>query len=426
MRYILMFGYLIIMSTAIGQDTLTLNECFRQVENSRYTLILERSERLTASVNQDFHKWTLLPDLSASTTIGSGFGRRLDDVSNLFSTEQTNSQYIGISSSLTLFDGGDYFKRKKELQLLGNGSEVNHDQSLNALYSRVVSLYMDLCLGQSRITLISKRVIHFEQLLEIQRELFKAGKITQIDTLRVQNLMLKEQVEKTKAWEAFRRNEFQLNELMNVELSQKHVYDFTQLSSVTRREELDEIYSLKKNTISQELLDVERKLARSEIMPSLSMSGMLGARYSTNFIDPASAFGQPLPYADQLRTTFFQDVGFQLRIPIFNKGRYLKSNQLIKIREEQLLAEADFLQISLRRKQEEMELSFSGALIRKEQLEKSAENLRKVYKVTLELYRQGKVTFNELQEIFVEWQAELLTLEAANFELIRIELMRSE
>lgn len=426
MKFNLIIGFMLMLFQVVGQDTLTLEACFRKAEKSRYSLILERSDLSVANVNRRLHKFSILPGVNAFSSADAGFGRILDPVSNQFSNTQVNSQSFGMNSSMNLFNGFNYFKERDKLELLQARSEMKRDQSLNGMYMDIASLYINLCLSQSQIKQSNQRLVHFEHLLSVQRALFESGKITQVDTLRTQNLVLKEQSEQDRLTEGFRTSLLQLNVLMGENLEQVYVFDADQISVTTSYLNQDELYMMKMNAIDVELLIVEEKLAKSSVLPSLTLNAAVGTRFSTSLKEGFDPMGSTMAYRDQLDLNLFQNVGFQLSIPLFNKGEYLRNARIRRVRRDQLLAQSELLELNLERRKKEVEIAYNGKLKQSQRLESSVENLENIYNVAMESYKAGKITFSELQDIFLEWQAEILNLEAITFELIRVRLMRIE
>lgn len=364
--------------------------------------------------------------MNAFSSADAGFGRILDPVSNQFSNTQVNSHSFGVNSSMNLFNGFNYFRQRDKLELLQVRAEMKRDQSLNGMYMEITSLYINLCLSQSQIKQSNQRLMHFEHLLSVQRALLKAGKITQVDTLRTQNLVLKEQSEKDRLAETFRTSLLHLNVLIGEDLEQMYVFDAGQIPVSTSYLNQDELYMMKVNTIDTELLIVEEKLAKSSILPSLTLNAAVGTRFSTSLKEGFDPMGPTMAYRDQLDLNLFQNVGFQLNVLLFNKGEYLRNARARRIRRDQLLAQSELLELNFERRKKEIEIAYHSKLKQVHRLESSVENLENIYNVAMESYKAGKITFSELQDIFLEWQAEILNLETTTFELIKVRLMKGK
>ena len=424
MQFKLLLILVWVTSPVFGQDTLTLQECFRRAERSRYTAIVERSALSVAETRTNFHALSFLPDLSASSGVGVGFGRVLDPVSNQFSNNQVNSNFLSLNSSVTLFNGLNYFNRKSKLGLTQHQMEVQLDQSLNQLYTDIASLYIDLCIKQSQVKQQHERVVYLENILAIQRALFRAGKISHIDTLRAQNLVLKEQSEKIRLNESLQKMELRLNIRIGAALNERHTFD---ISQTNQRIQPNESYQLEMNAIELELLSVEEKRTRASILPTVTANATLGTNYSTALKENPSDFqSPPMPYRNQLDLNLYQNVSIQVNIPLFNKGEYLKNKRIQTIKEAELSAQTALLETQLELRKQEVDLQYNSIEAQLKGLEMSVENLKEIYEAMLELYKAGKVVFNDVENAFQEWQTEVLNYEYANFERIRIGIMRWE
>lgn len=424
MKFLFFFAFLFVISELAAQDTLTLQTCFDNLEKSKFSLVSENSTVSTAKVNMNYHKLTALPNLNANSNSNAGFGRILDPVSNQFSTSQVNSQSFGLNSSVTLFNGFGYYHQRNKLSLIHQQAITKYDQSLNGLFLDVIPMFVELCLKQAQLELSDLRLKQLNNLLAVQRILYQNGKITQVDTLRAHNLVMKEQTEQFLLKQTFRTTEIRLNMRMGRALDDRHFYDVNSIESITHGPQPNEAYALQSIAIEQEMIRVEEKLARSSIVPSLALSGSLGTRYSTALKeDPFDFQSAPMSYRNQMDVNLFQNIGFQLSIPIFSNGEYLKNAQLRKIKEDELLMQSESITLDLERKNMEFNLLFSSTLSRCQQIETSTKNLELIYNLTVESYKSGRTTFSELEDIFIEWQTEVLNLKSAKYELIRLRLL---
>ncbi|MDB0037829.1 TolC family protein, partial [bacterium] len=270
-----------LMFQLTAQDTLSLKECFDRAEKCRYNGFIENSNRSTAAINLRFHKYTALPSLSAFSNLSASFGRSLDQITNTFRTVQVNSQSYGINSSVNLFSGLSFFKERNNLRLINTQSEEQFSFKLNTLYNQIASLYVDLCVTQTQISMGNQRIEHLQNLLDVQRDLFVAGKITHVDTLRTLNTILKEESQLLTTMQSFNISTLQLNVLIGSDLNAAHLLDASTISEVVGMIKNDEVFSLRLNAIEIKMLEVDRNLSRSRIMPSIDLSGAFGTGYST-------------------------------------------------------------------------------------------------------------------------------------------------
>jgi outer membrane protein len=425
MKLSLFFIVLNVSFQLTAQDTLSLNECFDRVEKCRYNGFMEKSNRSSAAINYRFHKYNALPSLNGFSNLSASFGRSLDQITNTFRTVQVNSQSYGINSSLNLFNGLTFFNQRDNLRLISTQTEEQINIKLNTLYNQTASLYVDLCVTQTQTSMSDQRIKHLRNLLSVQHDLFEAGNITYVDTLRTLNAILKEESQQLLFTQSFNTSVLQLNVLIGGDLNATYFFDADKISEVTGIIENDEILNLRLNAIEVKLLEVDQNLSRSLILPSLVLNGAFGTGYSTALkSDPSNPQSPIVRYGDQLNENLFQSVGLQLNVPIFNKGDHIKKNQLRKIKQEELLTQADYLKVELRRKRMETALALNGKILTYENMKQSAANLEVIYNASLELYRSGKITFSELDKLFIEWQTEIVNLQRCKFELMKLQLIR--
>jgi len=142
--------------------------------------------------------------------------------------------------------------------------------------------------------------------------------------------------------------------------------------------------------------------------------------------NPSDFQSPPMPYRNQLDLNLYQNVSIQVNIPLFNKGEYLKNKRIQTIKEAELSAQTALLETQLELRKQEVDLQYNSIEAQLKGLEMSVENLKEIYEAMLELYKAGKVVFNDVENAFQEWQTEVLNYEYANFERIRIGIMRWE
>lgn len=395
------------ISAIHAQDTLTLQQCLEQA--MRYDLqeasALYQVRKSTTELN--YHPLSLLPDLSGTVGLNTYFGRRVDPYTNTFATSQVNSNSFGLSTGITLFNGGYYFHEKKRLTHSLRASETNLAIKRSERLLRIIELYTALASLELEKRLCYQRVEVYTEVQRKQRLLLLEGRITVVDTLRSYNSLLEVRAQ----LEGFRSDAglktYQLNFLAGYELQHTYHVHTESISNVTVA-----LVAAEKLTLQQlenELaVSQEQYLAtRSNALPSLVLSGSLGTGFSTNNKDYNLPGAPVKPYGDQLSQNLYEGVGFSLQIPLFNKGTLLKARSIQQLTQTENLQLTALTQLQLEEKKAELEQQLLYTKASETRQSAIADNLKAIFDQSMLLYAEGKLTYKDIESAITDWQAKL-------------------
>lgn len=422
MKLIFLIGSFFLFSAVSGQDTITLQFCLDKVKDNSLQIATESSLLNSSQVNSQYHWWSLLPNLSAYAGVNTSFGRRLDPFTNTFATSSVNSQSFGLNSSVTLFNGFNYFYKRNILTGTNQRNETTLKAKLNELRIQVIETYVTLCKLSTQIKLAEIRVEKYKEIQGIQRLLIKEGRINSIDTLKSHNSFLSEQDLLLNLANESKLKMIDLNFQIGIPLPTNHTFDLSSISAISDKPQLSEKYTIESLEIELEILENQLKSDRSSIVPTITLNGLVGTGFSTNNKDFLIAGNPTKRYGDQINQNLYEGIGFYLSIPIFNRGEWLRTRQLnsvkqTEVRDRKQLAESSFEKQKLEQQQR---LLSSRAKI--EQTRQMAKNLQLIYNKCLLLYSEGRSTYIELETAFMEWQEKLIILEALklDYEIIKL------
>lgn len=416
---VILFSF--VASIVSGQEVLTLQSCWDKVMNNSLQTLNETSLLNSSKVNKQFHWWTLLPNLNASTGINTSFGRRLDPFTNTFATSSVNSQSFGLNSSIRLFNGFSYFYKQNTLNVVIEREEINLEKKQNELKFQVMETYFTLCKLSVQIGLAESRIEKYNQIQGIQRLLIAEGRIGVIDTLKSHNSILNEQ---SQLWNL--RNEsklkwMDLNFQMGVRLRTEHIVDLSSISAVKERIQFGEFYEMKQIETELELLEDQLKTERSKIFPVISLNGLVGTGFSTNNKDYLLAGSPTKGYFNQVNENLYEGIGFYVTIPVFNQGEWLKTKRLNVIRKAELAGKMELTDQLLKKQLLELEQKYINLRAKQEQNKQLSDNLEIIYTKSLLLYKEGRLTYPEMEMTLMEWQQQLEELEMLQFDLKLLE-----
>lgn len=405
-----------------GQEILTLQECLNRVEKNRFQVVSESASLRASHLDRTFHWWSLLPDLSANTGFTTSFGRRLDPFTNTFATSSVNSQSFGLNSGITLFNGLNYFHKRKVFASSIRLDEIQLESRKNELKTEVAALYVLLCQLSSQLQLADVRIEKYIQLQRLQLLLLHEGRITEIDTLKTRNGLLEARVVKRDLSGELKRKVLQLNFLIGMPLSTAYSFDPASISAVFDKLKLTESFALEILAVESGLVADQFKSDRTKLLPTLSLSGLLGTGFSTNNKDYLLPGNPTKPYRDQLNQNLYEGIGLYLSVPLFNRGAWFKSKQLNVIRQEEISLQQQLTTFFLEKQQAELlqkRLDYTAKL---EHIRESAQNLEAIYSMTLLLYAEGRASYTEIETALMEWQQKMAEWEGLRLELELVKL----
>ena len=422
MNWLLVILFSFTASIVSSQEVLTLQSCLDKVANNSLQTLSETTSVKSSKTNKQFHWWTLLPDLNANVGVNTSFGRRLDPFTNTFATSSVNSQSFGLNSSIRLFNGFVYFYKQNILNITLELDEINLDKKRNELKLQAIETYFALCKLSVQIKLVESRIEKYNQIQGIQRLLLAEGRIDVIDTLKSHNSILNEQNLLRSLRNESKLIWIDLNFQMGQALRTEQIVDFSTTSAVKEKIQFGEIYGIKQIEIELELLGNQLKAERSKILPGISLNGLVGTGFSTNNKDYLLAGNPTKPYFNQINANLYEGIGFYLNIPLFNHGEWFKTKHLNAIQQAELSSRMEMKNQLLEKQILEWEQKRLNLRAKQEQDKQLSDNLEIIYHKSVLLYKEGRLTYPEIETAFMEWQQKLIAYETLQFDLQLLEL----
>ncbi|MDD2514568.1 MAG: TolC family protein [Proteiniphilum sp.] len=383
-----------------AQKRYTLMECIETaLENNRNIKQQELSRR-QREIAYSQARADLLPSLNASAGQNFVFGRSigLDNVYQNTNSSQTN---FGIGADITLFDGlrmkHNIDARKAEMY----ASEADLEKMQDDIVMSVSTAFLQALLNKELLRIAENQLETTEADITRRQELVNSGKMARGELLEQEAQLATEELNRVQAESNLRLALLDLAQIMELEafddfditappaeslisetplLASEAVYE----SALLNRPELRGMrYRLESS--QKELL-----MARSQYFPTLSFGANMGTGYYNMSGRDNDAFHT------QLRNNMSNSLGFNLRIPIFNKFQIRNSVQNAQLAIANTQLEMDKTRIDLRKKIEQAYYNAIGAKSRWEAAQKSVEASRESYRFAEEKYESGRANSYEL------------------------------
>ena len=423
-RIIFTISFILASLMAAAQQTRrwTLRECVDYALENNITVKQQDVTRRQNEVELSTARNSRLPDLNASASQNWSFGRGLTS-ENTYSNQNTSNTSFSLGTSVPLFTG---FRIPRTIELnrlnleaaTADLAKARDDVSVQVAQAYVQILY-DMELRD-----VAARQIQIDSMQVARlREMFRTGKASGVEVAQQEATLAQSHLTHTQADNDCRLALLSLAQLL--ELPTPEGFDIvrpdTSRITVGTAAVLplpDEIYreavafkpEIKAEMYRLKSADMNIKVAKSALWPTLSLSAGLGSNfYQTSGFD-AESFGR------QMRNNFSQYIGLSLNVPIFN--RFATRNS---IRTARLNREAQTLQLDNVKKTlyKEIQQAYYNAVAAGAQYESSTEAARSskaAFDLMAAKYEYGKANITEFNEAKNNWLKAESDLARAKYE----------
>ena len=395
--------------SAQRQGSWTLRECIDYALENNISVKQQDVARRQGEVELSTAKNSRLPDLSAQASQNWSFGRGLTS-ENTYSNKNTSSTSFSLGTSVPLFTGLR-IPRTIELNRLNleaataDLAKARDDVSVQVAQAYVQILY-DMELRDVASRQIGIDSMHVARLTEMLR----TGKASGVEVAQQEAALAQSRLTYTQADNDCRLALLSLAQLLELPSPEGFaiVRPDTAAIAVTGGAELPapgEIYQealafkpeVKAETLRLKGADVNISIAKSALLPTLSLNAGLGSNYYKTSGFAAESFGR------QMRNNFSQYVGLSLNVPIFNRLETRNS-----IRAARLSRETQELQLENVKKTlyKEIQQAYYNAVAARAQYASSREAARSnkaAFDLTSAKYEYGKANITEFNEAKNNW-----------------------
>ena len=380
-----------------AQDTISLQSCIDLLKKNERNFIEQNYDLKSNTLNKNYHIYSALPNLSASTSLNTSFGRRIDPFTNTFTTSNVNSQSYGLSSSMGLFNGFTYFYKRNKFRNSLQIAENNYKKTENEQIRSLIENYIQLCKTQLNISISKKKISSIKKTQEIQSLLFKGGRISSVDTLKSFLSIKNEEITLNKLLTEKRLLEIDLNYKIGQPLNSVHSFTISTISNISDQMLFNEFFELENAKLELQNVTENFKIAKAAMLPSISLNGNIGTGFSTNNKDYTLPGTPTKSYEDQLNQNLYESVGVYINVPIFSKGENLKQQKLLALKTDQLTESQKKIEVETIKKTTEIEqkiVSLTTEIALELELLKT---LQLVFDKTELLYQEGRVPYTDLE-----------------------------
>ena len=326
---LLMCGTLLLSSSSalkarnINEDKIwTLKDCISYAMEHNITVKQQEIAVQQSDIELNTAKNSRLPGVSASASENFSFGRGLT-ANNTYSNTNTSNTGLNIGAEIPVFQGF-YIKHSiaaKKFNLAAANADL--EKIKDDIRVSVAQAYFQILYNQEILKVTANQVgIDSLQVLRLE-EMLRNGKAANTEVSQQKAALAQSRLNKTQAHNDLNMAILAMSQLLELPSPEGMTVESPSIEDFVPGllEEPGSIYAaavldkpgVKAENVRLQVDSVNIKLAKSSMLPSLSLNGGIGTNYYTNSDHASSSF------ADQMKNNFSQFIGISLNIPIFKR-----------------------------------------------------------------------------------------------------------
>lgn len=388
-----------IYSNAGAQNTTTaynLKTCIDVAQANNIPVKQNELNVEAAAINYSGAKMSRLPNVGGGISYGVNNGRSIDPFTNGYINQQLSSSNAFLNASVPLFKGFQTQKTIEQTSLSYQAAKEEFQQQKDNLTLNVILAFLQVLNNEDVLDLTKKQAAVTQKQVERLTEMNTNGAIAPATLADMQGQYAADQVSIANAANALEIAKLSLAQLMNVAYKKEMqasregvdmtIAQYAATSDQVYAAALDKLSMVKAADLRVKAAVKSTQLARSDLFPTLSLTGQLGTNYSsatrnatvtgTSTIatsDYVVVSGNNLPvmtkqtnfdyqkinYFKQAKNNFGSFIGLNLQVPIFNGLQARNKIALAKVQEKNTHFIAENTRIQLQQSIEQAYLNMS-------------------------------------------------------------------
>jgi outer membrane protein len=404
---------------ASAQEVITLQKAVDRALDRNLTI--KQAQLTEALSTEDYRqsKYNRLPSINATPQASFNFGRNLDPTTNQFINQRIFAVSGGVNAQIPLFQGWQLKNQIIQNRILVDVDKSNTAKIKNDLILNVVTQYLTILTNQDLVTAAKQQIEVSKIALDRAQKQYDAGNQTLADLSQAKAQQSTNELNLTNAQNQLDLSVLVLKQYMEMNpLEQITVEkpDISKLNDIkTVYNEADLLKTALEINPDVKLAETRQaaakqgiKVALGNYYPSLILFGTANTNYSDARLRLDGSF---YPFFNQLSDNFYQAVGVQLQIPIFNRFQARTTVRKAKINYENAAVSTQLARNNL-----------SKIIIQAVYDLRAAE---KRLQSTTQTYQANKDAFNTVQQRFnvglvnsLDYNTSLTNLNKSQFDLI--------
>lgn len=409
------------LSALQAQNKYTLQECVDIALDNNRSIKQQALNKQQKEIAYNQARADLLPSLNASVGQNFVFGRSLS-LDNTYQNTNSQQSSFNIGSDITLFDGlkmkYNIDARKVEVFI----SEADLEKIQDDIVMSVSTAFLQVLMNKELLQIANDQLLLTKTNLARLNELVNSGRMAKGELLELEAQQAQEEFSQIQADNNLKLSLLDLAQIMEIEdfknfdvvvpenimidegvlLSPTNIYESALIARPEIRGAQYRVESSKKDIL----------IARSAYFPSLSFGLSVGTGYYNLSARPNESFGA------QFKNNRSTSLGFNLRIPIFNKFQVRNNVKNAQIALEYSKLEIDKTKLELRKRIEQAFYNAVGAESRWGAAQKSEAASKEAYRFAEQKYDNGRATSYELTQAKSNLAKVLSDLTQAKYEYV--------
>ena len=353
-RLIAILSLLFTAHISFAQKVWTLEECVMHATENNLTVKRTALNQTLAEYSATQAKLNLLPNINANTAYYFNFGKTIDPTTNLFVSQNTQTNSLSLNASMGIFSGLQKQNTIKQTEYDLLASEAATEQTTNDVLLNVTAAFLQVVFAKENQVIADEQVALSQEQLKRIQVLVQAGSFTQANLYDAEAQAATDEVALVNARNAVATAKLTLAHLLNVteplDVSVPEINIQPDITSINQS--VEDIYQTALTTqpgirgAEYQLRSAEKgiSIAKGALYPSISLFGSLTTTYSDVYersISDSSSLEpttigyvstdltpvinyfptftfESVPLRQQYEDNFGQAFGISLDIPIFN------------------------------------------------------------------------------------------------------------
>ncbi|GHC51223.1 TolC family protein [Ulvibacter litoralis] len=375
----------------------SLEDCISYAIDNNITVKNASLSKNIAEVDYNRAKSARLPNLFGNASQSFSSGNTIDPITSDFVTDQINSTNVGITSSVTLFQGNQLNNQIQQNKILLQQSAFLEEEAKNNIVISLLETYLQTLYSKEGITIAENNLIASEKEVLRAKARLDAGSIALSDYTEAQSQAATNKYNVISAKNNYQQYIIALKQLLELPPSEDIEIETLDETMDLIKLELNknDIYAKALNFLPEievSNLDIASKekeldIVKGGYLPTLSLNGSIGSGYTS--INEST-------FSDQFDFNFNQKIALSLSIPIFNRNQTKSAVKTagIQIEKAQIEKQTTEKEVYLK-----VETAYQNALSSQEQLlaaEASRAAAEQSYKLAQKKYELGGLSTTDL------------------------------
>lgn len=445
------FISLFLSANLVAQETWDIERCITYAIDNNLQMKQMQINVASSEFSKRQATLDLLPTLNAGASHGYNFGQTIDPFTNEFATERIRNNNFFLGSQVTIFNGLTKLNNMKQAEVDLSLASKNLEVTQNDIVLQVASNYLNVLLSFELVEIAENQVNISQKQVDRMQKLVDAGQVAIGNLYEIESLMATEELNLVT-----QRNNLALAKLGLIQILQLPPEDtdnfelvipnFEELKAELPRLSVAEVYlnalqampDIEAAELGMQSSEYDLKIAKGNLMPTLSVSGSLGTGYSGNALTPigdlvelqvpigevagtgetvVTTINEPLEgyqtkaFEDQWKDNFNQSLSLSLSVPLFNGWATRNFVQQSELNYERSVVNLEQSKNSLLQEVQQAHANALAAYNKFTAADKSVESLKENFRYAEKRFEQqiiNSVDYNDAKTRYLNGQSQLL------------------